>query len=175
LVKDGAGILTLSATNSYTGATTVSQGTLLVSGSILTSSLVSVSSGATLGGGGTVGALSFDGGAFFDLALAIGGNDLTASTINFATTGFGIDNLVFNGSAVDWSTIIDGTYTLIGGTLTSTNLANFGIGSAYDIGSGRSAYFQNGSLQLVVQTIPEPKAALLGVLGVLLLLRRRRN
>ena len=56
-----------------------------------------------------------------------------------------------------------------------SNVSNFGSGNAYDLG-GKSAYFQtdinNSSLNLVV--IPEPRAALLGGLGLLALLRRRR-
>ena len=39
LVKTGSGTLTLSGINSYTGATTVNAGTLMVNGSIATSSL----------------------------------------------------------------------------------------------------------------------------------------
>jgi autotransporter-associated beta strand protein len=54
--KLGAGSLTLSGTNSYTGGTTVSAGTLLVNGS-LTTSAVTVGSGGTLGGSGSLGAL----------------------------------------------------------------------------------------------------------------------
>ncbi len=54
LDKFGNGILTLSGTNSYEGATTVSAGTLLVNGSLANTSSVTVSSGATLGGSGTV-------------------------------------------------------------------------------------------------------------------------
>ena len=54
--KLGAGSLTLSGTNSYTGGTTVSAGTLLVNGS-LTTSAVTVGSGGTLGGSGLLGAL----------------------------------------------------------------------------------------------------------------------
>ena len=57
LTKAGLGILTLSATHSYTGTTTVTGGTLLVQGSIATSS-TSVESGATIGGSGTSGALT---------------------------------------------------------------------------------------------------------------------
>ena len=54
--KLGAGILTLSGSNSYSGGTTVSAGTLLVNGS-LTNSAVTVGTGGTLGGSGTLGAL----------------------------------------------------------------------------------------------------------------------
>ena len=74
--------------------------------------------------------------------------------------------------AVDWSSIATGTYTLITGTLDDTNLDNLGLTNAYDLGDGRSAYFQSGSLQLVI--VPEPRAALLGGIGLLLIFRRRR-
>jgi len=175
LVKDGAGILTLSAVNTYTGATLVSAGTLFVSGSLVSD--VTVSDTATLAGGGTVDDVVLGGGSLFDLFLAVNSADsLAATTISFAATGFGIDNLRANGAAVDWGTISNGTYTLITGTLNSANLENFGLENALNISGGRIAYFQNGSLQLVVAAaIPEPRAALLGCLGVLLLLRRRRN
>jgi fibronectin-binding autotransporter adhesin len=53
LNKKGAGVLTLSATNTATGALTVSEGTLLVTGSIVNAT--NVAGGATLGGTGTVG------------------------------------------------------------------------------------------------------------------------
>jgi fibronectin-binding autotransporter adhesin len=171
LTKTNTGTLTLSGTNTYTGATLVSAGTLFVSGSLVSD--VTVSDTATIAGGGTVDDLILGGGSFFDLFLAVNSADsLAATNISFAAAGFGIDNLLANGAAVNWGTISNGTYTLITGTLNSTNLENFGLANAYDIGGGRTAYFQNGSLQLVV--IPEPRAALLGCLGVLLLLRRRR-
>jgi autotransporter-associated beta strand protein len=173
LTKTGNGTQVLSGTNTYTGATTVSAGTLFVTGSL--TSNVTVSDNATLGGnGGTIGTVSFGGASMFDIFAAIGLNPLDASSISFTGSGFGIDNLVSNGAAVDWGTVNNGTYTLINGTLNSTNLGNFGLANAYDIGSGRTAYFQSGSLQLVV--IPEPNvAALLGGLGMILLLRRRRG
>ena len=57
LTKDGAGTLTLTDANTYTGATTVTAGQLTVDGSISGSSLTTVESGAVLGGSGTVGAL----------------------------------------------------------------------------------------------------------------------
>jgi autotransporter-associated beta strand protein len=176
LTKTQPGTLVLSGTNTYTGATMVSAGTLFVTGSL--TSDVTVSDNATVGGGGTVGNISLGGGSFLDIALALGGspNPLDSTgTISFAATGFGIDNLRFNGAAVDWSTIVDGTYTLITGNLDETNLGNFGSGAAFDIdgiSGSRLAYFEEGSLNLVV--IPEPRAALLGGLGLLALLRRRR-
>jgi fibronectin-binding autotransporter adhesin len=58
LTKSGAGTLTLTGTQAYTGNTTVSTGTLLINGSTSSSSAVSVSSGAILGGNGTVGGAS---------------------------------------------------------------------------------------------------------------------
>jgi len=49
-----------------------------------------------------------------------------------------------------------GTYTLIDGTavIDFTNVSNIGEANAFDIGGGKSAYFQSGSLQVVV--IPNP-------------------
>jgi autotransporter-associated beta strand protein len=53
LKKTGAGVLTLSGSNTYTGATTVEQGTLTIDGSLARGVLVK--SGAILAGGGTIG------------------------------------------------------------------------------------------------------------------------
>jgi autotransporter-associated beta strand protein len=64
LVKVGAGTLTLTGTNTYTGATTVNAGTLFVNGSIANSA-VTVNSGATLAGIGTVGATTINSGGIF--------------------------------------------------------------------------------------------------------------
>lgn len=166
LIKEGNSSLTLSGTNTYTGDTTVSAGTLLVSGS-LGNSAVTVGSSGALGGDGTIGGtLYFEPGADFVF------DPLTTLTVNGASVSFGgfsIANLVGFSAAV-----LDGTYTLINGSATFdfTNVANFGEANAYDLGGGRKAYFTSGSLNLVV--VPEPAAALIGGMGMLLLLRRRR-
>jgi autotransporter-associated beta strand protein len=60
LTKSGLGSLTLSGASTYTGATTVSAGRLVVDGSI--TSATTVNSGGTLGGHGTVGAVTIKSG-----------------------------------------------------------------------------------------------------------------
>ena len=59
LEKIGAGILVLSAANTYSGPTTVSGGALVVNGSIANSA-VTVGGGAFLTGTGTVGATTIN-------------------------------------------------------------------------------------------------------------------
>jgi len=160
--------LTLSGTNTYTGDTLVSAGTLFVSGSLGNSS-VTVGANGTVGGSGTLGGLlHLDSGAglVFNAGQTLTVNGATVSFGNFGVADlFGLDN-----------TVAYNTYTLIDGTATIdwTNIRNVGIEDAYDLGGGVHAYFQEGSLQLVVAAIPEPAAALLGSLGMLVLLRRRR-
>lgn len=199
LTKSGVGTLTLSGTNTYTGGTTVNGGSLVISGnsssangavSVDAGSLyvsgqlggnVTVAGGATIGSGIDVsvgagvlgGTLTLNGTSTLDLTNFNGIADLSALSISFASTGFGVDNLTLGGAAINWDSVTNGTYTLLAGTLISSNLDNFGYANRVAVGSlGREAYFQNGSLQLVV--IPEPSAALLGGLGMLALLRRRR-
>jgi autotransporter-associated beta strand protein len=64
LTKIGVGTLTLSASSSYSGATAVNAGTLLVNGSIANSA-VTVNSGALLAGPGTVGSTTINSGGMF--------------------------------------------------------------------------------------------------------------
>lgn len=56
VVQNGAGIVTLTANNSYLGSTTINAGTLRINGDqSAATGLVAVSSGATLGGSGIIG------------------------------------------------------------------------------------------------------------------------
>jgi autotransporter-associated beta strand protein len=162
-IKAGSGILILAGSSSYSGATAVNQGGLLVNGTNGGVGAVTVASGAWIGGDG-----SLAGG----LALAVQAKFIfnSAATLDVAgavslDNSFSVDSLVqSDGSAIDWGSIADGTYTLINTTSTFNNISNFGAANAADIGGGRTAYFQNGSLQLVV--VPEPGAFGLASLGI---------
>lgn len=169
LNKSNDGILTLLGNSTYTGATLVSAGSLLVTGS-LGNTAVTVQNGATFGGSGSIGSsLGLGAESFFEMVDLIVPLDVTG-TITFGS-GFGIANLL----GINWDLVTLDTYTLISTTQTfsTSDIANFGFDNRVAVGSlGREAYFTNGSLAVTI--IPEPSAALLGGLGMLLLLRRRR-
>jgi outer membrane autotransporter protein len=113
LEKIGAGTLILSATNTYTGDTTVSAGTLAVTGSI--DSDVTVASGATLGGTGDVGGVSILSGGIY----APGNNAIGMQTVNgpvsFAAGSF-FDVEVDDAGNAD-NIEATGAATLAGGTV----------------------------------------------------------
>ncbi len=188
LVKTGGGTLILTGSNSYSGLTDVQAGTLelgisadlagtsgilLANGATLDVSALAggltLGNGQSLGGAGTVvGDLVFGSGATFDFnptqTLTVDG------ALSFDNT-FGVDSL----NVADWSLVGDGWYTLINNDGDFSNITNWGVGNAATLADGRQAYFQEGSLQLVV--IPEPSTLVL--LGVALLsaavFRKRRG
>ena len=194
LTKEGGNTLTLSGGNTYTGATTISAGTLALSaaGSIAGSSLIDVASGgvfdvALVSGGFSVASGQSLGGAgsiLGDLVFGSGSKLVFSTTDTLALSGgtasffagtpgsrFGIDDLLGISSSTP-----TGTYTLISGTVDTANLDNLGSGNAYNLGAGVSAYFQQGSLQVVV--VPEPSAVALvgiGLAGVAWAVTRRRR
>ena len=183
LTKTGIGTLTLASANTFSGATTVSAGTLkttaanalgstasvtVSTGGILelgTSNTVNNSAGVTLSGG----TILRDAGVsetFGNLNLT------TASTINFGTGAIG---------------------TLTFGTYTPTSLltvSNFAQGDVLVFGSNLTSSINNGSLfsfsngftsswngsTFTITAVPEPSAIFAGVLmlGVLAWPHRRR-
>jgi autotransporter-associated beta strand protein len=193
LTKTGSGTLTLTGSNTYTGRTTVSQGTLLLtSTATLSSTDIQVSTGAALDASALVGGLTIasgnriggDGTFTGDLNLAAGANLIFSLTSTFDVTGavsldngFSINSLVnADGSAINWALVGEDTYSLIGTTTSDfSNISNFGLANAANVGGGKLAYFANGSLDLIV--IPEPSTGmlLLGGFGFLALLRRKSS
>ena len=109
LTRLGAGTLTLTATNSYTGTTTVSNGTLLVNGA-LGSTAVSVRSGAAVGGIGKLGgSLTLVSGAILDLAVTSGAtNGVTVAGAATLTGTITVSPVRLGGAA-----LLPGTYTVL--------------------------------------------------------------
>jgi fibronectin-binding autotransporter adhesin len=175
LVKADAGTWVLGGDNTYTGTTSVLAGTLLVNGNQSGGfGAISVATNAVLGGSGTMGGnAAFGSGALFAFNAAA---PLTVSgSVTFASAAtFGVSSLTGLSSSVS-----DATYPLIAGNVNLTGLANFGSSNAYDLGSGKAAYFEAFSpsgLSLVVVPEPTSIAGGLAAFGVAaFMLRRRRD
>jgi autotransporter-associated beta strand protein len=208
LTKLGTGALVLTSTNTNTGATVVTGGTLLVNGSISTSILTTVESGATIGGSGTVGALTVlaggninpgnspgilntgtyiqsglytaeiagvTPGTQYDQISVTGTVDITGGSLMtmFSGTGYAAGDLIFI-LLNDSTDAIAGTYTGFaqGDTVASHDGFNWQI--YYDADSVGNTFNNGNDTALFAVVIPEPSTALLGALGLLALLRRRR-
>jgi len=141
LTKTGSGEWTLSGVNTYTGATTISAGTLLVvTGSTAAGSAVAVNSGGTLGGTGTVsGAITLASGGIIAPGAATGvsiGTLNTAAVTYVSGSTYSVD---LNGTGPTADRITSsGTVALASATLTVASNANPAVGTVYTIVSGSS-------------------------------------
>ena len=224
-LNNNSAVLTLFGDNTYTGATNVNAGKLLIHGSTSADSAFTVNNGATLGGRGTIGgSVTLMSGAILSPgasieSLATGSNTWNGGStvqVEFSTDGS-------TGAAeTEWDLInITGTLDLTGASSSSPitldlvsmlNDTDAGLlavwdenenatwagfvtttGGITDFAANKFVFTTlnflntlNGTFNVSQEgnnlnlnyvtnyAIPEPKAALLGGLGLLLLLRRRR-
>ncbi len=167
--KVGTGTLTLEGNYGYGSGTTVTGGALLLNGNMTsTANAVTVKEDAAIGGIGTIaGDLTLEEGARFVFNPDAEG-PLTVDGTLALHSSFGVDSLV----VADWSLVDEKTYTLVSTSDGFWSIENWGIENAATLTDGRKAYFEGGSLNLVV--IPEPgTAGLLAIFAAATLLRRR--
>jgi T5SS/PEP-CTERM-associated repeat protein/autotransporter-associated beta strand protein len=171
-----AGVTTLTANNTYTGATTINGGGLIVNGSIASSSLTTVNSGAALLGSGIVGSTVINSGGFFvpgpvgtpgsmsltgNLAFQSGAfyvvqvNPTTASSTNVSGSASLAGTV---GAIFALGTYMVRSYPILtaGGGLTGTfnTLATFGLPP--DLQTSLSYTANTAFLNLRAQLVPEP-------------------
>jgi fibronectin-binding autotransporter adhesin len=170
LRQEGDGTLILVGDNTHTGTTVVAAGTLLVSGS-LGNTAVTVESGAAFGGTGSLGgSIHFAAGSLLHVVDLDTPFEVSGAISFF--NGFGVANLQFD----NLNNLNEGTYTLLEGDIADfTMLANTSPQTAFDLGNGKSAYFAEGSLQLIVIPEPAPIALLTVVFATALRMRTRRT
>lgn len=124
LTKSGSGLLNLSGSSTYTGATSVNAGTLDLDGTL--ASDIAVANGAILTGiGSTTGSATFNAGS--TLIVDLSGFPLTANQVNFA----GATSVVFTGGTLDqgltYDVIVDNGGGITGaGNLIATSRGTFG-------------------------------------------------
>jgi autotransporter-associated beta strand protein len=128
LVKVGSGTLILSGANSYTGATTLNEGALIVNGSIAASSGLNVNAGTLLGGTGTLPTTRINAGGVLAPGNSIG-TIAVAGNLSFAPGSF---YLVEVSPTTSDRTVVNGTASLRGTVLSSLQIAG-GFQKSYTI------------------------------------------
>jgi len=202
LTKIGAGSLTVSGGNTYTGTTTVSAGSLIIAigGAINTSSGITVSNGATINNASGITitpALTLEEGsalvtsaassAFGPTTFSFTGN-LSDGWTAIALTNTAGSGLIKGGAfTMTLSGITAGTYNLTSGSGFSGSFASMNINGNPLTASGSDWFgtniggfnytYTNAANQLLIGVYPEPAAWILTLIGltVTILIGRRRN
>ncbi len=151
LNKTTNGTVTLAGANTYTGATTVSAGTLILSptGSLVSTDVVNVATGATLTAesNGTIATLNANG--------TINGNStLTATTYNLndgsqINTSLGTGTVVSNGNVGVNGTLASTNITIQSGTMTLQQPNLLSTNATANISSGASLVLGNGDTSIL--------------------------
>jgi autotransporter-associated beta strand protein/probable HAF family extracellular repeat protein len=153
LVKEGTGTLTLSGTNTYTGATMIDAGTLSVDGSIASSSLITVNAGGTLGGNGIVGNTFINGGTLAP-GNSIGTLTVQGSLMFTAASTYMVE---VSPSAAD-RTNVTGSATLGGATVNASFAPGSYVTKQYTIVNATGGI--NGTFGSLLNTnLPSPLVA----------------
>jgi autotransporter-associated beta strand protein len=116
LTKTGKGLLILSGTNSYSGATVIQSGALQVDGSIASSSLTTVSGNGVLQGNGTVGSVQVNSGGTFAPGVSIGSAMTVAGNLAFQSGAIYAVQVNLQAST---AANVQGTATLAGSVMAS--------------------------------------------------------
>jgi fibronectin-binding autotransporter adhesin len=172
VLKRGAGTWKLGGANTYSGLTTVANGTLLIDGEIGAGG-VSVEAGATLGGGGVIGgAVTVAAGGTLSPGASIGTLTISGNlTLNASST----NTFEVNGSTPTNDVVVAGASVTYGGMLNIVPTGTFTVGQTFALfsgagatsasnfasitgspGSGKAFSFTNGVLSVVSAAYPQP-------------------
>ena len=198
LTKAGAGVMALTATNLYTGATVVNAGTLLVTGSTAAGSAVTVNNSGTISGTGTVaGTISVASGGTISagnsvqslagklttgaLTLNTGStfNALLASNTSFSTLSAAgpttLSNAAFSITTTPGATFTNGqVLELITSSVTGTFTNSVYTAGGYNFSADYTT--NTGNFDVDISSVPELATWIygFGMIGLLGVSQRRR-